>query len=103
MRAVGALAARLLLSGLGVGAYYLVLSLGALDAVLLARRPVGGPLVRLLGWLLSLAGLTTLAAMATPQLSPGPVIGGGGYLAQPAADGWKQTSPAWGPTSSRSA
>ncbi len=32
------------------------------------------------GWLLSLAGVTTLAALAVPGLSPGPVIGAGGYL-----------------------
>ena len=32
------------------------------------------------GWLISLAGLTTFVAMALPQLSPGPVIGAGGYL-----------------------
>jgi S-DNA-T family DNA segregation ATPase FtsK/SpoIIIE len=76
----GALASRWLLSGIGLGAYYLVLSLGVLDFLLLSRRPIGQPVLRLIGWLLSLAGLTTLAAMAVPQLSPGPVIGSGGYL-----------------------
>jgi S-DNA-T family DNA segregation ATPase FtsK/SpoIIIE len=76
----GALVSRLLLSALGLGAYYLLISLAALDAVLLSRRPVGQPLLRLAGWLLSLVGFTTLAALAVPQLSPGPVIGSGGYL-----------------------
>ena len=33
-----------------------------------------------IGWLLSLFGFTTLAALAVPGLSPGPVIGAGGYL-----------------------
>ena len=67
-------------TALGLGAYYLLVSLAALDAVLLARRPVGQPLLRLTGWLLSLVGFTTLMALAVPQLSPGPVIGSGGYL-----------------------
>ncbi|MGO8688544.1 MAG: DNA translocase FtsK 4TM domain-containing protein [Thermoguttaceae bacterium] len=76
----GALVSRLLFTALGLGAYYLLVSLAALDAVLLARRPVGQPLLRLTGWLLSLVGFTTLMALAAPQLSPGPVIGSGGYL-----------------------
>ena len=77
---VGAMAASLLLNALGVGAYYLLLTLGVLDAVLLTRRRVSQPVVRSVGWLISLVGLTTLVAMALPQLSPGPVIGAGGYL-----------------------
>ena len=76
----GALVSRLLFSGLGLGAYYLLVSLGVLDAVLLARRPVGQPVLRVAGWMLSLVGFCTLAAMAVPQLSPGPVIGAGGYM-----------------------
>ena len=38
------------------------------------------PVTRLAGWLISLAGFTTLVEMAVPQLSPGPVIGAGGYF-----------------------
>jgi S-DNA-T family DNA segregation ATPase FtsK/SpoIIIE len=76
----GALASTLLLGTLGLGAYYLVLSLAALAAVLLARRHLGDPVLRLFGWLLSLVGLSTFSAMALPHLSPGPVIGPGGYL-----------------------
>ena len=76
----GAFVSRYLFSALGLGAYYLVFSLGVLDAMLLARRPLTQPITRLCGWLISLAGLTTFAAMAMPQLSPGPVIGAGGYL-----------------------
>ncbi|MGD0898736.1 MAG: DNA translocase FtsK [Thermoguttaceae bacterium] len=76
----GALMSRLLLGAIGVGAYYLVLSLGVLDFVLLVRRPISQPILRWIGWLLSLAGLTALASMAVPQLSPGPAIGSGGYL-----------------------
>jgi DNA segregation ATPase FtsK/SpoIIIE, S-DNA-T family len=76
----GAVASRFLLTAFGLGAYYLIVSLAALDAVLLARHAIGQPLLRLGGWLLSLVGVTALVAMALPQLSPGPVIGSGGYL-----------------------
>jgi DNA segregation ATPase FtsK/SpoIIIE, S-DNA-T family len=76
----GAFASRHLFTFLGLGAYYLVFSLGVLDGILLTRKPLTQPLTRLVGWLISLAGLTTFAAMAAPNLSPGPVIGAGGYL-----------------------
>jgi DNA segregation ATPase FtsK/SpoIIIE, S-DNA-T family len=86
----GATAARLLFEGFGLGAYYVLISLAALDAALLGRRRLGQPILRLVGWLLSLVGLCTLAAMAVPGWSPGPVIGAGGYLGA-AARGWMQT------------
>jgi len=76
----GALASRLLFQAFGLGAYYLLVSLAALDAVMLGRRTMNQPFLRIGGWLLSLVGISTLSAMALPQLSPGPVIGSGGYL-----------------------
>jgi S-DNA-T family DNA segregation ATPase FtsK/SpoIIIE len=76
----GALAADLLLTSLGVGAYYLVVSAGVLDMALLRRRHVDAPILRSAGWVASLIGLTTMVAMLVPTLSPGPVIGAGGYL-----------------------
>lgn len=76
----GALAADLLLTSLGVGAYYLVFSAGVLDFTLLRRRRVDAPIVRSAGWVASLIGFTTIVAMLVPSLSPGPVIGAGGYL-----------------------
>ncbi len=76
----GAVVAWVLFEALGVGAYYLLASLAALDVVLLARRPLGQPVLRAAGWLVSLAGISTLAAMALGPLGPGPVIGAGGYL-----------------------
>jgi len=76
----GALTSTLLFSALGIGAYYLLVSVAVLDAILLARRRVTVPFLRLAGWLLSLVGFCALAAMVLPGLSPGPVIGSGGYL-----------------------
>jgi len=76
----GALVSVWLLNAFGLGAYYALVSAAALVSVLLSRRPIGQPLLRTIGWLLSLAGLSTLAALALPGLSPGPVIGPGGYL-----------------------
>jgi S-DNA-T family DNA segregation ATPase FtsK/SpoIIIE len=76
----GAIIARLLFESLGIGAYYLIVSLTVLDAVLLMHRRISQPWLRAGGWLLSIVSLTTLAAMALTQLSPGPVIGPGGFL-----------------------
>jgi len=76
----GAVVSRMLFGALGLGAYYLLLSLAGLDAVLLSRRTITQPVLRTGGWLLSLLGVTILAALAVPGLSPGPMIGPGGYL-----------------------
>ncbi|MGE0610662.1 MAG: DNA translocase FtsK 4TM domain-containing protein, partial [Pirellulales bacterium] len=76
----GAFAADLLFQTLGLGAYYLVASLAGMCALLLSRRAIPEPALRMAGWLMSLAGFSTLAAMALPGWSPGPVIGAGGYL-----------------------
>ena len=76
----GAMASHGLFELLGLGAYYVLVSLAAFDVVLLLRRDTGHLWLRAVGWLLSLVGFTTLAALAVPRLSPGPVIGAGGYL-----------------------
>jgi S-DNA-T family DNA segregation ATPase FtsK/SpoIIIE len=83
----GAWAADLMLSGLGMGAWYLVASLAVVDFLLLTRRTINEPVTRTAGWLLSLFAWTTLAAMALGDLWPGPVIGAGGYLGA-AGRGW---------------
>ena len=77
---IGAYIAHFLLESIGFGAYYLAVSLGALSVVLLWRRGIDQPVLRALGWAASLGAITTLATMALPQASPGPVIGAGGYL-----------------------
>ena len=76
----GAVAAAMLLGGFGLGAYYLLISLVVFDVLLWIQRQMNEPVLRIGGWLLSLIGISTLAAMALPELSPGPVIGAGGYL-----------------------
>ena len=77
---LGALAAHHLYELLGVGAFYVVLSMGALDVLLLLRRDVDQPVLRSIGWVMSLLGLVTLISLMFSQASPGPVIGPGGYL-----------------------
>src|SRR3954469_5260536 len=65
---------------LGLGAYYVTFSLAVVDALLLGRRQTTQPWLRALGWALSLVGFVTFVAMAMQGVSPGPVIGAGGYL-----------------------
>lgn len=77
---IGALTAHVLFEGLGLGAYYLIISLGVLDAALLRHKHIGDRGLRAAGWILSLLGLTSLVSLAVPHWSPGPVIGAGGYL-----------------------
>ncbi len=76
----GAWAAWLMFEAFGLGAYYLLVSLVVFDALLLARRNIGHPVLRGIGWLASLVGLTALAGMALPHRSPGPIINSGGYM-----------------------
>ncbi|UUO05470.1 DNA translocase FtsK 4TM domain-containing protein [Blastopirellula sp. J2-11] len=78
---MGALAADLLYSRLGgLGAYYLLFSLAALDFILLKRWEVSAPALRMFGWLASLTGLTALASMYAPMMGTGPLAGAGGGL-----------------------
>ena len=76
----GALASALLLDGLGIGAYYLIGSMGVLTFVMLTRREIDAPLIRAAGWIASLAGFTALASMMLNGFSPGTVLGAGGQL-----------------------
>ncbi len=75
----GALAADALFRAIGLGAWYVVLGLGALSAALLRGWWIDTPAFRAVGALASLAGLTAIVAMLLPTWSPGPVIGPGGY------------------------
>lgn len=76
---LGALIAETLLSGLGYAAAYVVICLGLLCYWLLTgayREYIFG---RGLGWIISLAGLTTLLSLLVPTATPGPLTGSGGY------------------------
>ena len=76
----GAWVSDLAFSVLGYGAYFCVFSLAAVDFTLLRRQQVHAPWLRTTGFLLTLAGLTTLFGLLTSVWSPGPVVGAGGYL-----------------------
>jgi S-DNA-T family DNA segregation ATPase FtsK/SpoIIIE len=76
----GALAAHYLVEGVGIGAYYVAGSLLVLTVLLLVRREIDQPVLRTIGWAVSVAGLTTLAALALPSWTPGPVVGAGGQI-----------------------
>ncbi|MCA9118994.1 MAG: DNA translocase FtsK 4TM domain-containing protein [Planctomycetaceae bacterium] len=76
----GALASDIMLNGLGIGAYYVILSLVIVDVLLLSRRSIDTPALRSIGWVLSLAGLTSIISLIAPNASLGPMIGAGGYL-----------------------
>jgi S-DNA-T family DNA segregation ATPase FtsK/SpoIIIE len=76
----GALAADVLLTALGLGAYYAVASLALLTAAMIRQHELDRPIQRGVGWGMSLMGLSTLVATLLPGLSVGPVIGPGGYL-----------------------
>jgi S-DNA-T family DNA segregation ATPase FtsK/SpoIIIE len=76
----GALAAHHLFESLGIGAYYLTGSLAVLTFLLLIRREIDQPMLRASGWVVSVVGLTTLAALAVPNWTPGPLVGAGGYI-----------------------
>ena len=72
--------ASMIFDALGIGAYYAVLSLAGLTALLLIRREIDAPVIRTIGWSMSLVGICALATMLVPHMTPGPVLGAGGYL-----------------------
>ncbi len=76
----GALVADLLLRLVGLGAYYVVFALAALNVWLLMRKPIQAAGLRFVGWLASLVGITALLSMFLPVMPLGPVIGPGGFL-----------------------
>jgi S-DNA-T family DNA segregation ATPase FtsK/SpoIIIE len=77
---LGAAAADMLLTFLGYGSYYLVVTLAVLAVVLLRRIPVQWPSLRCAGWLGSLTGITAFLTLVAPHWTAGPVIGSGGML-----------------------
>jgi hypothetical protein len=76
----GAIAAHYLFESLGVGAYYLTVSLAVLTILMLLHHEIDQPILRTFGWAISVVGLTTLVALSMPNSTPGPVVGAGGYI-----------------------
>ncbi len=76
----GAHASHLLLEMLGIGAWYLVISLAAVTGLLFFQRQIDQPVLRTTGWLMSLVGIATIASMSITSWTPGPMIGAGGYV-----------------------
>jgi len=77
---IGAYAAHALFAGVGYATYYLLGSLAVVGVLLLKRREIDQPVLRGVGWAVSLASLATLFSMLFQQSSPGPEVGAGGYL-----------------------
>jgi S-DNA-T family DNA segregation ATPase FtsK/SpoIIIE len=76
----GAFVADVLFNSFGLAAYYVVISLGIVDAILLRRQSIDTPYLRSVGWVLSVLGLTSFLAVVFPNTTPGPISGAGGYL-----------------------
>ncbi|MGI9517881.1 MAG: DNA translocase FtsK 4TM domain-containing protein, partial [Pirellulaceae bacterium] len=76
----GAIVADLLFTTLGIGAFFLIIGIGAVAIALLQNQQLSAMWSRTAGWLLSLVGMTTVATMLLPQATLGPIIGPGGYI-----------------------
>ncbi len=76
----GAVVSDLLFTTLGIGAFFLVIGMGAVALALLQHQQLSALWSKSFGWLLSLVGMTTLAAMLLPSATLGPIIGPGGYI-----------------------
>lgn len=77
---LGAAMADLLFTTLGIGAFFLVIGIGAVAIALIQRQSLEGMWSKSIGWLLTLFGMTTLATMLLPSATLGPIVGIGGYL-----------------------
>ena len=76
----GSVVSSAMFDAFGVGAFYIVGSMAALGVFLLWNYEIDSPILRTFGWLASLAGITSLATLIVPSLSPGTVIGSGGMF-----------------------
>ncbi|MEL7496263.1 MAG: DNA translocase FtsK [Planctomycetota bacterium] len=77
---LGAWTAALLTDTLGVGSYFLILGLVAMEISLFQRQSIESPWLKTAGWTLSILALTTLATMLLPATWFSQIIGPGGYL-----------------------
>ena len=70
----------MMFDAIGIGAFYAVGALAAVTVLLLWRHELDAPILRTVGWSISLVGFCTLSEMLVPDWTPGPVVGSGGYL-----------------------
>ncbi|MFK7766443.1 MAG: DNA translocase FtsK [Mariniblastus sp.] len=77
---IGAWTSDLLINTLGIGAYFLLIGLIAMEIALFKRQSVDAPWLKTIGWAVSLFALTTLATMIIPSGFMSPLIGPGGYV-----------------------
>lgn len=77
---LGAIVSDSMFSALGYGAFYFVGCLGLLCYWLLSGHYQEYLFGRGLGWIISLVGITTLASILCPSVSPGPLTGSGGFV-----------------------
>ena len=77
---IGAWTADMLVNTVGIGAYFLVIGLIAMELALFKRQAIESPWIKTTGWTRSLLALTTLASIALPDRMMSPLIGPGGYL-----------------------
>lgn len=77
---LGAWTADMLLHTLGLGAYYLLIGLIAMEVALFRRQGMDSAGLKAFGWVISLVGLTALCSLLLPAAVFRPVVGPGGYL-----------------------
>ena len=77
---LGAWTSDMLINTLGLGAYFLVIGLIAMEIALFKRQRMASPWLKTAGWTLSLFALTTFASMLIPDRFFSPLTGPGGYL-----------------------
>ena len=79
---LGAWTSDMLINTLGLGAYFLIIGLVAMEIALFKRQRIASPWLKTAGWTLSLLALATFSAMLIPDRFFSPMIGPGGYLGE---------------------
>jgi len=77
---LGANLSHLLRNGVGLGAYFILLWMVALDVRLFSCDESGDAISRIVGGSLALIGLCVGLSLLVPGLGSGPIIGSGGYV-----------------------
>jgi S-DNA-T family DNA segregation ATPase FtsK/SpoIIIE len=76
----GAYLAHSLITSFGLGAWFVLASLLAVDMGLFSRNPIRDPLIRLMGAGAMLVAICLLLQILAPRLPTAPLIGSGGYV-----------------------